>query len=302
MSIATSEGESSSEAIIGRIAMWLTTSLNSKNIGKRAIIALGVCLVFSSALAAQDRDAYGGVPPSLTLPVDTPVVGQLSQYLSSSQNRPGDGFSMTLNQPLVVNGWVVARQGQVLYGRVSVANKGGLGRGASELGIELTELTLVDGQQLPVLTQLIDATGGSNTGRNVATVATTTGLGAAIGGAVGRGRGAGIGAAAGAAAGVIGVLLTPGKPTVIEPESILTFRLGAPVTFSTDGSERAFLPVSPADYRATAARARYTPPPTRGYVRAYPRPSPYVIAPRITIVRPYRYYRAPIRIYGPRRW
>jgi hypothetical protein len=203
---------------------------------------------------------------------------------------------MTLTQPLVVNGWVVARPGQVVYGRVSVANKGGVGKGPSELGIELTELILVDGQQLPITTQLIDSTGGSNTGRNVATVATTTGLGAAIGGAVGEGRGAGIGAAAGAAAGVIGVLLTPGKPTVIEPESVLTFRLGGPATLYTEGSERAFLPVSPADYRNAPHTGTSPPPAPPRYARAYPRPYayPYVIAPRITIVRPYR---RPVYVY-----
>lgn len=275
--------------------MWPTKSFTSKGVWKPAVFALGVCVLFGSAAVAQDRDAYGGVPPSLTLPAGTTVVGELSQYLSSHDNRSGDSFTMTLTQPLVVNGWVVARPGQVVYGQVTVANKGGVGKGPSELGIELTELLLVDGQQLPITTQLIDTSSGSSTGRNVATVATTTGLGAAIGGAVGAGRGAGIGAAAGAAAGVIGVLLTPGKPTIIEPESTLTFRLGAPVTFSTQGSERAFLPVSPEDYRTTATRTRNSPPPAPPrYSRAYPRPYPYVIAPRITIIRPYR---RSVRIY-----
>jgi hypothetical protein len=279
--------------------MWPKTNTStSTGTLKIAVLALGACLLFGSALAAQDRDAYGGVPQTLTLPAGTTIVGELSQYLSSHQNRPGDQFTMTLDQPLVVNGWVAARVGQVVHGQVTVANKGGLGKGPSELGIELTELILVDGQQLPITTQLIDATGGSNTGRNVATVATTTGLGAAIGAAIGEGRGAGIGAAAGAAAGLIGVLKTSGKPTVIPPESTLTFRLGAPAYFSTEGSERAFLPVSPQDYGTIQARTRYTPPPApRDYARAYPRPYayPYFIGPRITIIRPYR---APFRRFG----
>jgi hypothetical protein len=274
-----------------------TTRFISKGIWKPAISVLGVLLLFGPALAAQDHDAYGGVPPTLTIPAGTNIVGELSQYLSSHQNHPGDQFTMTLSQPLVVNGWVVARPGQVVQGQVTVANKGGVRKGPSELGIELTEISLVDGQQLPIPTQLVDATGGSNTGRNVAAVATTTGLGAAIGGAVGAGRGAGIGAATGAAAGLIGVLLTPGKPTIIEPESTVTFRLGAPATFDTQGSERAFLPVSPQDYNANAARTRYSPAPAPPrYERAYPRayPYPYFIGPRITVIRPYR---RPVRIY-----
>ncbi len=151
------------------------------------------------------------------------------------------------------------------------------------------------GSRLPLTTQLVESTGGSNTGRNIATVATTTGLGAVIGAAVGEGKGAGIGAAAGAYAGLIGVMLSSGKPTVIGPESTVSFRLAAPATFSTEGSERAFLPVSPGDYRESTQRARYSPPPEPPrYARVYPAPYPYVIAPHITIVRPYRH---PVRVY-----
>jgi hypothetical protein len=298
--------------------MWPRTNSSSNGTWKIATITLGICLLFASTLAAQqdqrndrqdlqddrqdrrddrqdnrqERDAYGGVPRTLTIPAGTAITGELAQYLSSHENRPGDTFSMTLTQPLVVNGWVVARVGQLVHGEVTVANKGGRGKGPSQLGIELTEIPLVDGQQLPVITQLIRSTGGSNTGRNVATVATTTGAGAVIGAIAGEGEGAAIGAAAGAAAGVIGVLMTSGKPTIIDPESQLTFRLTAPVSISTEGSERAFLPVSPQDYRATSARVRYSQPPPRPYVRPYPvpyaYPYPYFYGPRITIIRPYR--------------
>ena len=279
------------------------TTFSSNGTWKMATIALGISLLFASALAAQqdrrddrqDRDAYGGVPQTLTVPAGTAITGELAQYLSSHENRPGDSFTMTLTQPLVVNGWVLTRVGQLVRGEVTVANKGGRGKGPSQLGIELTEIPVVDGQQVPITTQLIQSTGGSNAGRNVATVATTTGVGAVIGAIAGEGEGAGIGAAAGAAAGVIGVLMTSGKPTIIAPESMLTFRLTAPVSISTAGSERAFLPVSPQDYRTTTARVRYSqPPPPRPYVRPYPGPYaypysyPYFVGPRITIVRPYR--------------
>ena len=53
----------------------------------------------------------------------------------------------------------------------------------------------------------------------------TTGAGAAIGAAAAGGSGAAIGAGAGFVASIAGVLLTRGKPTVIPPEDILTFRL-----------------------------------------------------------------------------
>ena len=231
----------------------------------------------------------------------TTIAGELSQYLSSHDSKPGDQFTITLDQPIVVNGFVVARRGQVAYGQVTVARKGGSGKGPSELGIELTELILVDGQQVPVTTQLVDSVGGSNAGRNVATVATTTILGAVIGGIAGEGTGAAIGAGAGVAAGAIIVSHSSGSPAVITPESLVTFRLGAPVTISTERSERAFLPVSPQDYGNGAITARYSRPAPGPYTRPYsPYPYPYPYA------YPYPYYYGPSiaivgRFGGPRR-
>ncbi len=53
---------------------------------------------------------------------------------------------MTLAQPLVVNGLVVARRGQTVIGTVENAEKAGRVKGVSKLGLGLAQLTLVDGQ------------------------------------------------------------------------------------------------------------------------------------------------------------
>src|SRR5579863_2889671 len=58
--------------------------------------------------------------------------------------------------------------------------KGGHGNGASQLGVELPELTLVDGQQIPLQTQLFQTSAGTAYGRDAAVVGTTTGMGAVI--------------------------------------------------------------------------------------------------------------------------
>jgi hypothetical protein len=42
---------------------------------------------------------------------------------------------------------------------------------------------------------------------------------------------------------------TRGKPTVIAPESMVTFRLEEPLRISTEQSQMAFQPVRPSDYR-----------------------------------------------------
>jgi hypothetical protein len=192
---------------------------------------------------------YLEVPPTLTMPAGTLITVRTSQYLSSDQNRAGDSFSAELEQPVVVHGWVLARRGQTVLGRVAVAQRAGRIKGQSQLGVELSQLVLVDGQQLPIHTQLMQTSGGTTHGVDAAAVGTTGSLGAAIGAAADGGAGAGIGAAIGAGAGLAGVLLTRGRPTVIPPETSLTFRLQSPLTISTARSRVAFRPVEPEDYK-----------------------------------------------------
>lgn len=188
------------------------------------------------------------IPPQLTIKAGTFVTVRVNQPLSSDRNQQGDAFSATLARPLVVDGVVVAEHGQVVAGRVVETEKAGRVRGVSRLAVELTELSLVDGQQFPIKTQLINRAGPTSTGRDAGAIAATTATGAAVGAAADWGRGAAIGAGVGAAAGTIGVLLTRGHETVIDPESVLTFRIESPVTFSTERASQVFRYVEREDY------------------------------------------------------
>ncbi len=205
------------------------------------------------------------VPPTLTIPAGTFVTVRLMGSLSSDVNQQGDGFSATLEQPVVVDGWVVARRGQIAVGRIVEVQKAGRVKGVSNLGVALSDLLLVDGRQVPVFSQLVQTSAGTSKGRDAAGIAAATGTGAAIGGAVDGGSGAGIGAAAGAAAGIAGVLLTPGKPTVLPPETLLTFRLQEPIVINTQRSQVAFLPVNQQDYASAQPQVQ-----PRPVVPAYP--------------------------------
>jgi hypothetical protein len=219
------------------------------------------------------------VPANLTLQAGTMIPVRVTEWLSSDKNHPGDIFNGTLEQPLIANGWVVAQRGQSVTGRVAVAQKAGRVSGVSQLGVELSELTLVDGQLLPVRTQLLKSSAGTSNGRDAAGVVTTTGVGAAIGAAADGGPGAAIGAGAGAVAGVIGVLTTRGRPTVIPPEALLSFRLEEPLNISTEQSQVAFQPVRPSDYRGD--QDAYANGPVHRYVAGpgYPPPPYYYPAP-----------------------
>jgi hypothetical protein len=211
------------------------------------------------------------VPGTLAVPAGTVLTVRLNDFLSSDKNQVGDQFTAVLSEPIIVNGWVVARRGQVVTGTVKDAKKAGRVKGTSELGLELTDVTLVDGHQVPVLTQLWKASGGTSHGADAATIVGVTGLGAAIGAAADWGTGAAIGAGAGAVAGIATVLLTRGRPTILGPEAQLSFRLMDPVTIDTTQSQQAFLPVTQQDYQAGRMERR-GPPSAVG-------PYPYAVAP-----------------------
>jgi hypothetical protein len=226
----------------------------------------------------------------LTIAPGTYITIRTSQVLSSDHNQQGDPFTATLVKPVVVDGIIVADRGQVIQGRVSEAQKAGRTEGTSRLGLELTDITLVDGHQAPIRTQLVSRNGSTSVGRDAAAIGTTTALGAMIGAAAGWGRGAAIGAGAGAAAGIAGVMLTRGNPTVVYPEQVLTFQLDTPVTVSTEHAPQAFRDVGPGDYQQPndEPRMQRRPPPPAYYgpgygpgYYGYPYGYPYYYGPSI---------------------
>jgi hypothetical protein len=212
------------------------------------------------------------VPDSLTLPAGAILQVRTTGWLSSDRNKVGDNLILTLDQPLIVDGLVVARRGQTVTGTVVNAERAGRVKGVSKLGLSLSQLTLVDGQLVDVKTSLIKASGGTSNGRDALGVVGTTGFGAAVGAAAAGGPGAAIGAGAGFVAGVTGVLLTRGRPTIIPPESLLTFRVETPLTISTVHGQVAFQPVTSQDYGTSNQTRR-----PRRYVGPYP-PPPYAYA------------------------
>jgi hypothetical protein len=195
--------------------------------------------------AQTPRPAYG-IPAQLTLKPGTFVTMRINQGLASNHNAVGDSFSGTLMQPIVVDGIVVAQRGEMVYGKVAEAQKV---KGVHRLGVELTSLTLADGSQAAVHTQLISRQGPRTPGGQEAGVITSTTAGGAVIGAIaGGGAGAAGGAGIGAAVGIIGVLATRNHPSVIYPETMLTFQTENALTINTGSASGAYRYVGPDDY------------------------------------------------------
>ena len=236
---------------------------------------------FNDRPPAAYRPAYG-LPTELTVKPGTFVTVRTNQMLTSDHSQVGDTFTVTLMQPLVVDGVVVAHRGQTLYGRVAEVERQHSDK-PSRLKLELTGVTLADGTQAPVHSQLVARQGGQTpAGAQAGTIVGTTAMGAAVGGIADWGRGAAIGAGAGAAAGIIGVLLTRNHPTVVYPETALTFEITSPVAVNTTRAPQAFRYVGPEDYdrpepqlaqrpRLVGPRYYYGP----GYYPYYADPYPY---------------------------
>ena len=226
--------------------------------------------------ASPSRPAYG-LPAELMLKPGTYLTIRLGQPLSSDRNLPGDTFVASLAQPVVVDGVVIANRNQMVYGRVAEAERAHSDR-PSRLGLELTSITLADGAQAPVRSQLVGRRGGTTpTGEQVGTVAATTGVGAVVGAAAGYGTGAAIGAGVGAIAGIAGVILTRNHPTILYPETALTFAIQEPLTISTVRAPQAFRFVGPEDYEQAPVNAELHRRPSA--------PAPYSYA-----AYPYPYY------------
>jgi hypothetical protein len=146
-------------------------------------------------------------------------------------------------------------------------------------------LTLVDGQQVPIETELTSLAGPTSKARDAGAIVGTSAMGAAVGAAADLGVGAAIGAGAGAIVGTVGVLVTRGHATVIYPESVLTFRLSEPITISTDRAPQAFRYVGTTNEYNRASNAQGPPPVGPGWTcKGYGWPPPTATLP------PYNYY------------
>lgn len=176
------------------------------------------------------KPAEPPAPNKVTLAAGTMLPVRLIDSLDSERNQPGEAFYATLDQPLIVDGFVIAERGAKVEGRIAAAREAGRVKGLSQMALELTHIKTSDGQRIAVSTSTFEKEGEKSTKSDATKVAVGAGVGAALGAILGGGKGAAIGSAAGAGAGAGTVLATRGKPVQLPAESRITFSLKAPVT------------------------------------------------------------------------
>ena len=171
-------------------------------------------------------------PQTVTIEAGTSLMVRLAETISTKTKVAGDSFRGTLDQPIILNGFIIADKGSKVTGRVVAAQKGGHLSGSSDLSLQVTEINTTDGQTVRVQTSPWEKKGDSNTAGNIEKIGGGAAVGAIIGALAGGGKGAAIGAASGGAVGTGVAAATGGKPTVVPVETRIAFRLDAPVTIT----------------------------------------------------------------------
>lgn len=175
---------------------------------------------------AQTASATSGA--TVLVPAGTHIVVRMIDGIDSNQNRVGDTFQASLEDPLVVDSTQIAAKGTTVYGKLEQVKSAGRIQGQSELRLVLTGIML-NGSTYNIVTGDYDVQGSSR-GHQTAKRA---GIGALAGGVIGAiaggGKGAAIGAGVGAGAGTAVSVMTHGQQVHVPSETVLDFTLQQPV-------------------------------------------------------------------------
>lgn len=182
---------------------------------------------YESAPPPKPREPHTAVIPAGTL-----ISVRLRESLSAERNSAGDTFSASLDQPLIVDGFVIAERGATARGHIVDLAPAGRVKGRSVLAVELKSLTTADGQKVDLETDTFRREADSGVKKDAARAGVMAAIGAAIGAIAGGGKGAAIGAGVGGAAGAGTVLATRGEDASLPSETRVTFRLKNPVTIT----------------------------------------------------------------------
>jgi hypothetical protein len=183
------------------------------------IFAMSAFLIVPGSLAARDQ---------ATIPQGTVVSVYMIDSISSHQNYAGQTFRASVADPIRLGNHTVIPRGANAYVRLVDAESAGRVKGRSKLQLRLERID-VGGHSYPVATNIIAFRGKSESKQT----AKDAGIGALAGGGLGAlfggGKGAAIGAGVGAGAGVATNAAKKGEQVVIGSESLIRFRLSAPL-------------------------------------------------------------------------
>ncbi|MGZ4827991.1 MAG: BON domain-containing protein [Terriglobales bacterium] len=187
-------------------------------------------------MAAAPAATPAPAPPRVvTVPEGTTVAIRLIDPIDTERNKVGDTFRATLSQPVMLGDEVVIPADADVEGQIVESRSAGHFQGQSQIALTLARLRM-HGKTYVLRTNQYEKLGTSRGKRTAATVGGGAGLGAVIGGIAGGGKGAAIGAVVGAGAGTGVQAATKGQQIKLPAETVLNFRLEAPLNVTPASS------------------------------------------------------------------
>lgn len=182
--------------------------------------------------AAPSQPASAGAaapaPSVIWIPPGTVWRVRLENTLDTRRNRPGDRFTASLIQPIVVQGTVVVPGGVYCSGHLIESKPSGRLKGRARISLTLDSFDL-NGMRYDLHASRVVRVSGRHRKRNLVLIGGGSGVGAAIGAVAGGPAGALIGAGAGGASGTAAAAITGRKNVRLPVETVLAFSQQGPV-------------------------------------------------------------------------
>lgn len=201
------------------------------------VVALGSTIVFAQSRSEDNAN-------TVTVQEGTTMRVALESTLSTKTARPGDRFSVTVREPIYVNGKEAVPYGTRIEGRVAQVEKPGRVHGVGKLDIAFERIMLQNGFTETIVASTAGAestdktkvgregtiSGPSSRKRDTAEVAAAGGVGAGIGAIAGGAKGTAIGGGVGAIIGLADSMRRRGKDLELPAGTPLIIRLDRPLT------------------------------------------------------------------------
>ena len=184
---------------------------------------------------AHSSPARGSL--TVTISEGTVLSVRLVDSIDSNRSKEGDVFRGTMESPVTEGERVVIPKYADVEGKVVQAKSAGHFTGRSDITLVLTRLEM-GGKSYSIDTEEYVQEGAGRGKRTAEMVGGGAGAGALIGGLTGGGKGALIGAAVGAGTGTGVQAVTHGQQVHIPSETVLEFRLKAPVAVQPSSGTR----------------------------------------------------------------
>ncbi len=180
---------------------------------------------------------------TVTVPEGETLSMELKDPLNTKTTRKGDTANLEITTDVFADGKIVIPRGSMVRATVTEAHRAGRMFGKARVRLQFDHLTLPNGLEYQIFTQLspsgwweptgdIKAKGESSRSRDVKKIGETAAQGALLGVLLGGGKGAAQGAAAGAAVGAIGVMMERGPELDLPPGMMFEVQLTKPLPIS----------------------------------------------------------------------